>query len=229
MLFSHPGISDYIRTHFAAAWQSVRPVPRATIDFGNGHTLVRTMNGNVATYLCDPQGRVLDIIPGILDPELYLAQLRAAFELYDTGRTDLERAVTAHHRTRGATPLELAPELRRLSPALLRRLGVAPASAEGLPFVSKIAIELPTRSAFGLLNVDEERLLWTDTQRWYRELAPRVHRLLSDRLHTPAELTKTVYRELLHADLDDPFLGLSIDVFDNGAYPHDAGETPRPR
>jgi len=23
-------------------WQSLRPVPRVTIDFGNGHTLVRT-------------------------------------------------------------------------------------------------------------------------------------------------------------------------------------------
>ena len=52
MLFSNPAISKYIGENFLAAWESVRPVPVANIDFGNGRTLRRTLKGNVATYGC---------------------------------------------------------------------------------------------------------------------------------------------------------------------------------
>ena len=39
MLFSNPEISAFIRKNFVAAWESVRPVPVVSIDFGNGKTL----------------------------------------------------------------------------------------------------------------------------------------------------------------------------------------------
>jgi hypothetical protein len=40
-----------------------------------------------------------------------------------------------------------------------------------------------------------------------------AHEFLAERaLATPADLTREVYRELLHVDLDDPYLGLAPDV-----------------
>ena len=47
-------------------------MPTVEIDFGNGRKLKRTVNGNIATYVCSPDGRVLDIIPGLNSPEAYL-------------------------------------------------------------------------------------------------------------------------------------------------------------
>ena len=75
MLFSSAAIAEYVNAQFEPAWVSVRPVPIVTIDFGNGHTITRTLHGNIATSVCDAQGRVLDVLPGIYQPEEYLRQL----------------------------------------------------------------------------------------------------------------------------------------------------------
>ena len=39
MLFSHPTLSAWLSDRFECAWESIRPVPKVTIDFGNGRTL----------------------------------------------------------------------------------------------------------------------------------------------------------------------------------------------
>ena len=75
MLFSSNEVADYINAEFEPAWESVRPVPIVTIDFGNGHTIRRTLHGNVATYLCGPDGVVYDVLPGIYAPAVYRQQL----------------------------------------------------------------------------------------------------------------------------------------------------------
>src|SRR5262245_58426354 len=67
---------------FECAWQSVRPVPRVTIDFGDGRTLERTLHGNVATFFCTAEGRVFDVAPGVGTPEDFLARLAQASALY---------------------------------------------------------------------------------------------------------------------------------------------------
>ncbi len=65
MLFSNDEIADFINTTFEPTWQSVRPVPLVRIDFGNGHVVTRTLHGNIATFVCNADGHVLDILPGI--------------------------------------------------------------------------------------------------------------------------------------------------------------------
>src|SRR5688572_7567902 len=42
-LYSNEQVSDYLRDNFVLHWQSVRPVPRVTIDFGDGRVLERTL------------------------------------------------------------------------------------------------------------------------------------------------------------------------------------------
>ena len=80
MLFAHPEVRDFVAANFIPAWESVRPVPTVTIDFGDGRTLKRTVNGNIATYVCKPDGTVIDILPGLSTPEAYLEDLRRALD-----------------------------------------------------------------------------------------------------------------------------------------------------
>jgi hypothetical protein len=75
VLFSSETVANTINHAFEPVWESVRPVPLVTIDFGNGHTITRTLHGNIATYLCNAQGTVFDILPGIYEPTEYLNQL----------------------------------------------------------------------------------------------------------------------------------------------------------
>ncbi len=76
MLFSNPEVAQFIDATFEPVWVSVRPAPLVTIDFGNGHKVIRTLQGNVATYVCDAEGTVYDVLPGIYTPVPYRQQLK---------------------------------------------------------------------------------------------------------------------------------------------------------
>ena len=76
MLFSDPEVAQFIDATFEPVWVSVRPAPLVTIDFGNGHKVIRTFQGNVATYVCDAEGTVYDVLPGIYTPVPYRQQLK---------------------------------------------------------------------------------------------------------------------------------------------------------
>src|SRR5690606_28767339 len=45
-LYPNPQVSSYLRENFVLHWKSVRPVPRVTIDFGDGRKVERTVTGN---------------------------------------------------------------------------------------------------------------------------------------------------------------------------------------
>jgi hypothetical protein len=107
-LFSSADVASYINNTFEPVWESVRPVPIVTIDFGNGYTITRTLHGNIATYLCNAQGTVFDILPGIYEPAEYLNQLNQFALLYRHAhqqfvgnpnlkdRDELRQALAAH-------------------------------------------------------------------------------------------------------------------------------------
>jgi hypothetical protein len=67
-LYSNKEISDFLRTNFVLHWQSVRPVPRVTIDFGDGRKLERTLTGNSAHCVLAEDGTPLDVLPGLYSP-----------------------------------------------------------------------------------------------------------------------------------------------------------------
>ena len=77
MLFSSSEVAQYINATFEPVWESVRPAPLVTIDFGNGNVVKRTLQGNIATYVCGSDGTVLDVLPGIYAPDVYRTQLQA--------------------------------------------------------------------------------------------------------------------------------------------------------
>jgi hypothetical protein len=71
-LYSNKKISDYLRDNFVLHWQSVRPVPKVTIDFGDGRKLERTLTGNSAHYVLASDGTPLDALPGLYGPQPFL-------------------------------------------------------------------------------------------------------------------------------------------------------------
>ena len=74
-LYSNPDIAHFMREHFVLYWESERPVPKVTIDFGDGRTIRETLTGNSIHYLLDAEGKPLDALPGLYSPAAFLAQL----------------------------------------------------------------------------------------------------------------------------------------------------------
>ncbi len=83
MLFSSNEVADTINANFEPVWESVRSAPLVTIDFGGGHVVRRTLQGNVATYVCGADGTVYDLLPGIYTPDVYRTQLGELRKLAD--------------------------------------------------------------------------------------------------------------------------------------------------
>ena len=74
-LYSNEEIAKTLRERFVLHWRSVRPVPKVTIDFGDGRKLERTLTGNSIHYVLMPDGQVVDAIPGLYGPKAFLKQI----------------------------------------------------------------------------------------------------------------------------------------------------------
>lgn len=103
-LYANADISKYLREHFILHWQSVRPVPKVTIDFGDGRKLVRTVTGNSAHYVLTCTGRVVDVVPGLYGTKAFLEKLQtaeaAALQLAPVHPSSRQAALRAYHQQR---------------------------------------------------------------------------------------------------------------------------------
>lgn len=77
-LYPNADVSRYLRDHFILHWQSVRPVPRITIDMGDGRRIERTITGNSIHYVLDAEGNPIDALPGLYGAKVFLAELDRA-------------------------------------------------------------------------------------------------------------------------------------------------------
>ncbi len=75
ILYSNEEIARTLREKFILHWESVRPAPRVTIDFGDGRKLERTLTGNSIHYVLDPDGQPLEALPGLYGPAAFRRQL----------------------------------------------------------------------------------------------------------------------------------------------------------
>jgi hypothetical protein len=83
ILYSNASVSRLLRERFILYWQSERPAPRVTIDFGDGRKLERTLTGNSIHYILDSDGRVIDALPGLYGPAAFrrsLEQVEGVFK-----------------------------------------------------------------------------------------------------------------------------------------------------
>ena len=131
VLYANREISEELRKNYVLHWESVRPIPRVTVDFGDGRTMERTITGNSVHYLLTPSGRFADALPGLYGPRSFKAWLSDAGTLARTmaQAPDPEAAFLAHHEAR-RRPTALVP------------LGIRADEAATLT-VSKMRVEAP--------------------------------------------------------------------------------------
>jgi len=104
-LYANEQVSTLLRERFILHWQSVRAVPKITIDFGDGRTMERTLTGNSIHYVLDSEGRLIDALPGMYGPGAFTRELvRSTSVASDLAlfQTDEERltALRRYHETR---------------------------------------------------------------------------------------------------------------------------------
>ncbi|HEV3074769.1 MAG TPA: hypothetical protein VHB47_10160 [Thermoanaerobaculia bacterium] len=71
VLYGNEEVSRLLREGFVLHWSSERPVPKVTIDFGDGRALKGTITGNSIHYVLDPRGRLVDALPGLYGPRAF--------------------------------------------------------------------------------------------------------------------------------------------------------------
>ena len=77
-LYPNAQVNEILRDKFILYWESVRPVPVVTIDFGDGRKLVRTITGNSIHYVLDSDGRIVDALPGLYGAATFARELQMA-------------------------------------------------------------------------------------------------------------------------------------------------------
>ena len=153
LLYSDPELARFLDASFVLHWSSERPVPKVTIDFGDGRTITTTTTGNSAHYVLDDEGRVLDVLPGLYDPASFRAKLQETLALHDAiERAPRERdALVREHHARAAAAIEGAWAGRH--PLLASWMMRAPGRTDDAPVpaldaqpiaVSKMRVETPT-------------------------------------------------------------------------------------
>ncbi len=123
-----------VNERFIPCWESVRPVPKITIDLGDGRVIRRTLTGNTILSVLTADGRMVDALPGIYTPEDFLSEIRPVLDFLANpaacgGATPSKAATAAWHR-------QLAVDLVRSE---VRRTTL-----------SKAVVESPLLSALGV-------------------------------------------------------------------------------
>ncbi len=229
MLFSQDDVAADINSLFEPVWESVRPVPVVRIDFGNGTVLTRTLHGNILTAVCNADGQVLDALPGIYDPAAYRERLTqlALLARYVQGRPAGQRAarLRSYHETqaaalrRGQTPEQFVVRARLGAPitkmAIERPVEIvlappAPRKETAAPAQPKEAgPPLEERE-----DVAHWKALTEDTRLNESVRRLQIHDILTAAgMVRPEKVTHPIYKDVLHADLDDPYLGLGKTLF----------------
>jgi hypothetical protein len=157
-LYANQEVSRFLREHFVLYWSSERPVPRVTIDYGDGRAIVSTTTGNSAHYVLDERGHVLDVLPGLYAPTAFRHELERSLALATSLRdaSDSERAarLVEYHQARlvagqrdwerlAGTPW--VPGVRQL---LTEGRIAGEAAAAQRATLSKAAVELPRLHTF---------------------------------------------------------------------------------
>ncbi|HEV7505150.1 MAG TPA: hypothetical protein VGS07_09580 [Thermoanaerobaculia bacterium] len=170
VLYANVSVSQALRERFVLHWQSERPVPKVTIDFGDGRRMVGTVTGNSIHYILDSNGRLVDALPGLYGPAAFLRHLNDAGDearaLTSVSGEVFTQGLKAYHVERlGIQARELAADLRQ--PGLEAPMAegdwkvfVPPVLAASELTASKSSVEVPLLKALlpAPVEVSGERL-----------------------------------------------------------------------
>lgn len=169
ILYTDPTIIMHLQHHFVLCWTSERPVPRMTIDFGDGRVVDTTITGNSAHYIQHADGRVLDVLPGLVSPAHFAAWLKRVQSLHVAiGITDDPTATLAHWHAQRAHELErernAAMRTAGISAETLIRIEAAignPVLDAGHLAFAKRSIELPVlHAAITAVREKDDHEVW---------------------------------------------------------------------
>jgi hypothetical protein len=218
-LFSKDRVAEFVNRHFEPAWESARPVPVVRIDFGNGNVVTRTLHGNILTSVCTPDGRLLDALPGIYTEDGYLSALNRLHLLAAVARTrpagQRDEWARAYHRAEARKLQQQQQALARINTVIAAKMkdfskGVIERPVEAV--VRKPAGNTVGRTAEDVSRWNE---LVEDTRLNETTRRLQIHALLAGAgLVRPEKVLRPIYKDVLHADLDDPYLGLGALLFD---------------
>jgi hypothetical protein len=156
-LYANAEVSQYLRDHFILHWKSVRPVPRITIDFGDGRKIERTVTGNSIHYVLDSDGEPVDALPGLYGPKAFLKGLadaeQAARKYASLNREERDSFLRLYHADRNlAIATARNSDLAQISnmPGQLSAVSFRPPSAlaAGGVAVGKSVVEIPMLRSF---------------------------------------------------------------------------------
>jgi hypothetical protein len=237
VLFSQDKVATFVNRYFEPVWQSVRAVPIVRIDFGDGKVLTRTLHGNILTSVCTTEGELLDALPGIYAEDAYLDRLNqlrllAAYVKKQPAKSRDEVVKAYHAKQAEALAKQQAPEV------FAENLKRGPRSKSAIERPIEIVLQNgalpPAPGRGGQQKKNEVRLSDVDVKSW-KELAEdtklnettrrrQIHELLaSSGMVRPEKVTKPIYKDVLHADLDDPYLGLGKALFDTYPFAKEDG------
>jgi hypothetical protein len=162
-LYSNAEVSNYLREHFILHWQSVRPVPKLTIDFGEGHKLVRTITGNSVHFVLNQNGEPVDALPGLYGPKAFLRVLTEAQQVAVASaaspREERKGLVRAYHiQSRAALDRQWQADLAKLGDRDIALAAVAVSAAPVAAVPSSALASPPTARAAGKLAISKSAI-----------------------------------------------------------------------
>jgi hypothetical protein len=232
-LYANEEISQYLRDHFVLHWKSVRPVPKVTIDFGDGRKLERTLTGNSIHYVLDVDGQPLDALPGVYAPQKFLEEIKRSQELFEQVKTaresqkaaaSREQLLALYHLSRGQDTLRQwqsdLQQVEAIDKTLLTppngppggRVSIRPAAEKAtLLAAPKGRVEMPLVRQVTMRNLAQLEAQ-TDDAMWQRiavlhapgwKLDDASKRLIRSENPTAAEATKLTVTKAL---VEDPIV-----------------------
>ena len=192
LLYPEPRVREAMSA-FVLHWESLRPVPKVTIDFGDGRTLVRTITGNSLHAVLRSDGAPVDAILGLLSADAFVNALGRALPMTRTTRAS---ELAERHRDALADPPALPP-------AKVEPDRIVEASRVAM---TKHAVESPILAQLRAL----ERNLEEDTRTNALDLHARLHRLFADgtTFTDAGAMVDWIYEHLFLMPPGDPFMGL---------------------
>ena len=204
VLYREPRIHQLLRQDFVLHWQSVRPVPLVTLDFGDGRRITKTLTGNSAHLVLDSNGRLVDALPGLFDPDTFIALLGQARTFARADRRTLPQLHAWAMLAAGPGSAPPAPS-RAMTASMLA--------------TSKHRVELPVLRQVEPLPQTPSGI--ADDTAKNTELHARIHEAFAQSTEWAGidGFVEWLYAEVFEMPLHDPALGLDVpDPFADVSY-----------
>ena len=151
ILYSDESIASLMRDDFVLYWHSVRPVPKITIEFGDGRKIQQTITGNSVHYLLSPDlgspdGAVLDALPGLYSPAAFREQLQRWIDLNRrvAGRDDWYNVLKSYHKEQFDALQALWSRISQRTGIRVKGMSAKKDAMSVMPrAMTKMAVELP--------------------------------------------------------------------------------------